>query len=115
MAPAMIAMQVASYATIPPAKTGRASSLSNADRQVASALCVAVLATVLASRSRSLTHAAAARGPTAILNAEVTAFHQAMLVSAAITVLGVVAAAFIHDSDANATMVDHRTPHDDAR
>src|SRR5262249_23201175 len=75
MAPAMIAMQVASYATIPPAKTGRASSLSNADRQFASALCVAILATVLASRSRALTTAAAGKGGSALLDAQVTAFH----------------------------------------
>ncbi len=104
-APAMVAMQVATYATVPPEKTGRASSVSNTDRQVASALCVAILATVLATRTRTLTRAATGSGAGAVLDAQVKAFHQAMLVSAAITVFAVVAAWFIHDEDAAATMV----------
>jgi MFS family permease len=101
-APAMVAMQVATYATVPPHKTGRASSVSNTDRQVASALCVAVLATVLASRTRSL--GGAVTGSAALVDAQVSAFHEAMLVSAGITVLAVLAAWFIHDVDAAATM-----------
>jgi hypothetical protein len=111
-APAMVAMQVATYATVPPEKTGRASSVSNTDRQVASALCVAILATVLATRTRTLTRAAAGLGSGAALDAQVTAFHQAMLVSAAITLFAVVAAWFIHDSDAAATMVVGRSAAD---
>lgn len=104
IAPAMVAMQVASYATVPPEKTGRASSLSNTDRQVSAALVVAILATVLASRSTALTKTAATKGAAALMDARVTAFHQTMLVSAAITVLAVVASWLIHDSDAVATM-----------
>jgi MFS family permease len=102
MAPAMIAMQVASYATISPAKTGRASSLSSADRQIAAALCVAVLATVFSSRTRAL--AAGASNAAAALDAQVTAFHQSILVGAGITVLAIVASWFVHDEDAAATM-----------
>jgi EmrB/QacA subfamily drug resistance transporter len=104
-APARVAMQVATMATVSPAKLGRASSLSNTDRQVASALCVAILATVLATRTTALTKAVAGQGPGAALEAQVRAFHQSMLVSAAITVLAVASAWFIHDEDAAETMV----------
>jgi EmrB/QacA subfamily drug resistance transporter len=105
MAFVMIPMQVASFATVPAAKTGRASSLSNTNRQVGSALGVAVLATVLASRTRALT--GGVQSASALLDARVTAFHQAMVASAAIACLGVIASWFIHDEDAAITLGGH--------
>jgi EmrB/QacA subfamily drug resistance transporter len=104
MAFVMIPMQAATFATITPAKTGRASSLANTNRQVGAALGVAILATILTTRMSDLVPAAARLGKAAMVNAQVTAFHETMLVSAAIGVCGLIAAAFIHDSDAAATL-----------
>ncbi len=69
---------------------------------LAGALCVAIRATVFASRTRAL--AAGATNAAAALDAQVTAFHQAILVGAGITVLAVIASWFVRDEDAAMTM-----------
>jgi EmrB/QacA subfamily drug resistance transporter len=104
MAFAFIPVQAASFATIPPADTGRASSLFSTQRQVGAAFGVALLATILTSRTTALVADALPKGDTAVLNAQVTAFHQAMFASALLAAVGIVAALFIHDSDAASTM-----------
>jgi EmrB/QacA subfamily drug resistance transporter len=104
MAFAFIPVQAASFATIPPADTGRASSLFSTQRQVGAAFGVALLATILATRTTALVADALPNGEIAVLNAEVTAFHQAMLASAILGAVGILAALFIRDSDAAGTM-----------
>jgi EmrB/QacA subfamily drug resistance transporter len=104
MAFVMVPMQAASFVTIPSEKTGRASSLLSTNRQVGAALGVAVLATILATRTNSLVLKATPLGDVAILNARTTAFHQAMFASACIAVIGFIAACFVRDSDAANSM-----------
>ena len=48
--PCMVCVQAAAFATIAPADTGRATAIFNAQRQVAAAVGVALMATVLAAR-----------------------------------------------------------------
>jgi EmrB/QacA subfamily drug resistance transporter len=98
MAFAFIPLQTATFATVSPADTGRASSLYNAQRQMGAALGVASLATILASRLN------AAGGLRAPINAKVTSFHEAMAASGIFTVLGLISVWFIRDEDAAATM-----------
>ena len=105
MAFAFIPMQAASFATIPPSDTGRASSLFSTQRQVGAAFGVAILATIVASRTRALVADAQPRGALAVQNAEVTAFHQAMFASAVIAAVGIIAALFVRDSDAAPSML----------
>src|SRR5690606_29814095 len=102
------------FATIEPAETGRASSLFSTQRQVGAAFGVAVLATILASRTTSLVSAALPDGELAITNARVTAFHQAMFASAVIAAIGVVAALFVRDRDAAPSMRPRTEPVHDA-
>jgi EmrB/QacA subfamily drug resistance transporter len=101
---AFIPLQAATFATIPPSDTGRASSLFSTQRQVGAAVAVAVLATILTSRTTALVADALPNGELAVLNAEVTAFHQAMFASALFAAAGIIAALFIRDSDAAGTM-----------
>jgi EmrB/QacA subfamily drug resistance transporter len=93
-----IPAQAASFATISPERTGRASTLFNAARQLGGAVGVAVLTTVLA-----------AVGPTRIsagrVVADLTAYHVSFLAAAAIAVLGACSALTVRDSDAVGTMV----------
>jgi EmrB/QacA subfamily drug resistance transporter len=100
MAFAMIPMQAATFATIRPSDTGRASSLLNTNRQVASSVGVALLATVLVARASAHLDAA---GPAARHTA-LLAFHDAFLVAVALGLLGIVCAAFIRDEDAAVSM-----------
>jgi EmrB/QacA subfamily drug resistance transporter len=93
-----IPAQAASFATISPERTGRASTLFNASRQLGGAIGVAVLTTVLA-----------AAGPTRIaaghVVANLTAYHAAFLAAAAVALLAVVSTLSVSDADAEATMV----------
>jgi EmrB/QacA subfamily drug resistance transporter len=108
---AFIPMQTISFATIAPQDTGRASSLSSTVRQVGSAVGVAVLATVLAARTRhhvgniggAVTEAAAAQ-------ARLDGFHDAFFASVVIAAIGIVAACFVRDADAHIAAGTHRAP-----
>jgi EmrB/QacA subfamily drug resistance transporter len=104
MAFAFIPVQAASFATIPPSDTGRASSLFSTQRQVGAAFGVALLATILSTRTTALVADALPHGDIAILNAQVTAFHQAFFASALLAGAGIIAAMFVRDSDAISTM-----------
>jgi EmrB/QacA subfamily drug resistance transporter len=104
-----VAVQVATYATIESRDTGRASSIFNTNRQVAQSIGVAIVITILATRSKELVAAAvraaapAARG-LAAQQAVVHAYHDAYLATVALAVLGTICALLIHDEDAAATM-----------
>jgi EmrB/QacA subfamily drug resistance transporter len=100
MAQVFISSQAASFATISHADTGQASSLFNSERQLGSAIGVAILSTVLAAVGTE--HVA--RGH---LTANLASYHAAFMVAAGIALLGSLVALTISDSDAAATMVHH--------
>ena len=99
-----ISLQAATYATITPTDTGRATAIFSTQRQVAAALGVATSATVLATATqRHLASIGGATGPRAIA-ARVSAYHDVFIV-AAILAFGAAAVSFlIRDEDAAATM-----------
>ncbi len=98
MACVFIPAQAASFATISPEKTGRASTLFNTARQLGGAIGVALLTTVVA-----------AVGPTKVTSLGVvpnlTAYHAGFLTAAVVALVAVAAALTVSDSDAAATMV----------
>lgn len=100
MAFVFIPLQASVFARIAHADTGRASAIYNTQRQMASALGVAVLATVLTAR---LPGGGNAGGEQALLG-QVSAFHDVFWVTAAIAAVGALMALTIHDRDAEATM-----------
>jgi EmrB/QacA subfamily drug resistance transporter len=93
-----IPAQAASFATISPEQTGRASTLFNAARQLGGAVGVAFLTTVLA-----------AVGPTRLSNGRIvpdlTAYHAAFLAAAAVALVAVLTTFSVSDGSAAATMV----------
>ena len=93
--------QAASFATISPAATGRASTMFNAMRQLGGAIGVAVLTTaiVLVGPVREV-----AGHPVANL----TAYHVAFLAAAAICLSAVACSLSIRDADAAATIPGRR-------
>ena len=96
---AFLPMQAASYATIPPAQNGRASSLFSTQRQVAVSVGVAVLASVLASYGANNP----GLRPDQIAHA-LTGVRLAFGVAVVFSMVAAVVAAFIRDTDAHATM-----------
>jgi EmrB/QacA subfamily drug resistance transporter len=101
MAHVFVPSQAAGFATISPADTGRASTLFNAERQLGGAVGVALLTTVVAAVGpvKQVAHHAVPN---------LSAYHTAFLVSAAIALLAAVAALTVNDSDAAKTMVPRR-------
>jgi EmrB/QacA subfamily drug resistance transporter len=88
-----VPLQASTYANITPADTGRASALYSTQRQVAAALGVATLASVLISRTTAETGAGAISG-----------YHAAYLVGALLVFLAAISALLIRDEDAAGTM-----------
>lgn len=88
----IVPQQAATFATVDPAAMGRATAIYSTIRQVASALGVAMLATVLATSS----HHATVPAP--------DDFRWAFLATSALALVGALVALTIHDSDAAATM-----------
>jgi EmrB/QacA subfamily drug resistance transporter len=97
MAHVFVPSQAAAFATISVASTGRASTLFNANRYLASAVGVAVLSTILATVGL-IKHAAGAAVP------NLTAYHLAFATAAVIALIGAVGALAIRDSDAAPSM-----------
>jgi len=97
---AFVPMQAASYATIPPAQNGRASSLFSTQRQVGVSFGVAVLASVLTAYGALSPQ----KAPGAIAHA-LTGVHWAFGIAVVFAFVAAAAALFIRDSDAKATMV----------
>ncbi|MFC1416510.1 MDR family MFS transporter [Streptacidiphilus cavernicola] len=106
MAHVFMPAQTAAFATVSPAATGRASTLFNAQRQLGSAIGVALLGTVLAAIGTVRAAAATATGAPAATApvANLTAYHAAFLVAAGLAAVAAVVALFISDRDAAATM-----------
>ena len=103
MAHVFMPAQTAAFATISAKATGRASTLFNAQRQLGSAIGVALLGTVLATIGTSTT------GPGGTPSANLTAYHAAFLVAAGLAAVAAVVALFISDRDAAPTMVVNRS------
>jgi Na+/melibiose symporter-like transporter len=99
MAHVFMPAQTAAFATISAKATGRASTLFNAQRQLGSAIGVALLGTVLATIGTSST------GSSGTPSANLTAYHAAFLVAAGLAAVAAVLALFISDRDAAPTMV----------
>jgi EmrB/QacA subfamily drug resistance transporter len=93
---ALMPLQASAFARIAPSKVGRASAIYNASRQMAAALGVAVLATILSARLPA--------AGTADLPGEVSAYHTVFLAAAVLSVIGAGVALRVKDSDAAATM-----------
>jgi len=100
---AFVPMQAASYATIDPRDNGRASSIFSVQRQVGISFGVAILASVLASYmslSQPVSPDLSASEVAHVLTGYRIAFGLAVVFAWA----GALAAAFVRDSDAAATM-----------
>ncbi len=96
---AFIPMQAASYATIVPSDTGRASAIFSTQRQIGVSLGVAILASILTA------HMALDRLPRADeVSRALTGFHWAFGAAVGFAFLAAFAALFIHDSEAEGTM-----------
>jgi len=92
-----IPLQAATFATISPEATGRASSLFSVTRQVAASLGVAILATALTNRLG--VHEAVLADP-ATRDAALSAFQDTFLFAGALSVLGMLACLLIDDDRA---------------
>jgi EmrB/QacA subfamily drug resistance transporter len=99
---ALIPLQAATYATISPRDTGRATAITNVVFQVAGALGVALLATVLTNR---LDAYGATLGDPAVSDEAFAAFHDAFIASAALSaVAAIIALVLVDDRKAAHTM-----------
>jgi len=98
MAYAMQPAQVAAFATISSASTGRASALNNAQRQVGAALGVAVVSSVISAVGTTRLSATGAAVP------NLAAYHVAFFAAAMLELIAVSWALTIHDSDAAVTL-----------
>lgn len=96
-----VPIQAASFATISPAATGRASTMFNAVRQLGGAIGVAAFTTVVVAVGAI--HLVGHR-PVANLSA----YHAAFLAAAGFAILGSLASLRIRDADAVSTMVSRR-------
>ncbi len=91
---ALVPLQAATFATISPADTGRASAVFNAGRQIAASFGVALLATVLTNR---MTHYGAVLGSPLTRGAAISAFHEAFIAASVLAVLGIFVALLMDD------------------
>jgi EmrB/QacA subfamily drug resistance transporter len=96
MSHCFVSSQAAAFAQITGARTGRASTLFNAERQLGSAIGVAVLSSVIAAIG-------ATSGSGSRIVPHLTAYHAAFLAAAGLMVLAGIATLTIHDSDAHET------------
>jgi EmrB/QacA subfamily drug resistance transporter len=101
---AMIPLQTAMFSQIERRDSGQASAISQTNRQVAGSVGVAVLATILTERIAAHMPAGVNPGDPEAVAARVAGFHDAFLIGAIIAALGLIAAYFIHDEDAAASM-----------
>jgi len=102
MAFAFVPLQAATYANITSEDTGRASAIYSTQRQVGAAFGVAILATVLISRTNALN--AGVTNPAALAQGSLRAFHTAFLAGAALVAIGALTGLLIRDKDAASTM-----------
>jgi len=98
MAYAFLPLRVATFATISPTSTGRASAFYSAQNQLGAALGVAVLGTVLS------TLGATTVSSTGVVQPNLAAYHAAFLAAAVLALIGACIALAISDRDAAVTM-----------
>jgi MFS family permease len=108
MAFAFIPLQAATYATITPADTGRATAIFSTQRQVAAALGVATLATVLATSTQQHLASLGVASAVVVSAAEVSAFHEVFLAASLLALLGACVSLLVRDEDAARTMRPRR-------
>ncbi|MEY9855770.1 EmrB/QacA subfamily drug resistance transporter [Catenulispora sp. GAS73] len=101
MGQVVVSTQAATFATISPADTGHASSLFTMTRQLGSAAGIAVLATVFTAVGTTR-HTAHGVVP------NLSAYHAAFLVAAALAVAALVPALAVRDADAASAMLISR-------
>jgi EmrB/QacA subfamily drug resistance transporter len=106
MAFAFIPLQAATYSTISRSDTGRATAIYSTQRQVAAALGVATLATVLTTATQR--HLTSAEPGASVIAARVSAYHDVFAAAAAIAFLGALVSLLIRDEDAAASMRPRR-------
>lgn len=94
-------VQASVFARISPSDIGQASAIFTAQRQVASALGVAVLATVLSLRMPGVEEGLS---DAVFADQRLTAFRTAFLFASGLAVTGVLFAFFVRDADAAGTM-----------
>ncbi|MFF4414550.1 MDR family MFS transporter [Streptosporangium sp. NPDC001559] len=106
MALTIISLQAATFATITPEATARASSVFSTTRQVASAAGVAVVATLLTTRTESRLGDLGSRAADLAGRQEAlfAAYHDIFLITAALALLGFLISLRVRDSDAIASM-----------
>ncbi len=105
MGNSMIPLQAATFSRIGPASMGRATSMFNASRQVATATGVAVLSTILVARTQAaMADLGAAASAAARAQAQMDAYQAAFLGAVAFAAVGLVVAFLIRDSDAAPSM-----------
>ena len=102
MAQVFVPAQAASFATISPAATGRASTMLNAGRQLGGAIGVAIFTTVIVGVGAFHDVAGHARP-------DLASYHAAFLTAVVLALVGAAAALTIHDADAAATMTARRS------
>lgn len=107
MAFAFVPMQAATYANIEPVDTGRASAIYSTQRQVAAALGVATLGTVLVSRINSAT--AGVSDPVALAHGALSGYRLAFVVGTVLVALAALSGLLIRDEDAASTMLSRTT------
>jgi EmrB/QacA subfamily drug resistance transporter len=98
MAYAFLPLRVATFATISPTSTGRASAFYSAQNQLGAALGVAVLGTVLSILG------ATTLSSSGVVQPNLAAYHAAFLAAAVLALIGACIALTISDRDAAATM-----------
>jgi EmrB/QacA subfamily drug resistance transporter len=104
MAFAVVSNQAATFSTIKPKDTGRASSRFSTNRQVASAFGVALLATILIDRTATHIANAGSTATEAVSNATMLAYHDAFFAAVIFGLIGFGFSFLIHDEDAAASM-----------
>ena len=102
----LVPLQAATYATVPPALTGRATALYNASSQLASSLGVAIAAALLTNR---LAQHNAVLGNPQTRDGALSAFQDSFLIMGLIAVVSVFVAVLISDRAAAPTMNAHPT------
>src|SRR5439155_22190341 len=104
MAFTFVPLQAATFATIKKEDMGQASSITNTNRQVASSVGVALLATVLISRTHAHVGDVATAASNAVSHGTLLAFHDAFFASAVLAAVGMVFTLIIRDADAAESM-----------
>ncbi|OAI39647.1 hypothetical protein AYO38_07280 [bacterium SCGC AG-212-C10] len=99
----LVPLQAATFGTIKPQDTGRASAIYTTGRQVAQSFGIAIVATVLATRL--VDHGAGGLGPAGDSHAALMAFHDAFFAASVLGFIGIIVAlVFISDREAAPTM-----------